>query len=197
MRNLTLSVVVLCAFIFGQQARCADLQKIAYPTADHPSFVIEAPNSWKIEPAEEDGDFFQLSGPSGALFSFRTIEGSKKSLDKAIEQSVKELDKRFTDVQLGDAQDWKPDGLTGLYAVGTGKDKDGTSVKVGIGWVALNDGKIAEMWFVADADDAKGMKQAEDIANSLTSPQADDESSASESSTDNSSADNSSDDDSK
>ncbi len=68
-------------------------------------------------------------------------------------------------------------GITGIYAVGTGKDKeDGTAVKVGIGWVALNDGKIAEMWFVADTDDEKGMKQAEDIANSLTSPDATDDS---------------------
>jgi hypothetical protein len=194
MKNPILLVVALCAFALGQSARCGDLQKIAYPTADHASFIIDAPNSWKLEPAEEEGDFFQLEGPTGALFSFRTIEGSKKSLDKAIDESVKELNKRFSDMQLGDAQDWKPDGLTGLYAVGTGKAKDGTAVKVGVGWVAVNDGKIAEMWFVADADDAKGMKQAEDIANSLTSPQPSDESSASDSSSDSSSSDNSSDD---
>jgi hypothetical protein len=67
-------------------------------------------------------------------------------------------------VKLGDAEDWKPNGLTGLYA---GKDKeDGTPIKVGVGWCALEDGKIAEMWFVADEADAKGIKQAEDIANS-------------------------------
>lgn len=175
MKHLALLAAV-CTLALASTARCAELQKIAYPTANHASFVIDAPDSWKLEPAEEEGDFFQLEGPTGALFSFRTIEGSKDSLNDAIDESVKELGEHFNDVQLGEAQDWKPAGLTGIYAVGTGKDKeDGTAVKVGIGWVALNDGKIAEMWFVADADDAKGLKQAENIANSLTSPEASDD----------------------
>lgn len=182
MKRLTVALAVVFAFALGQSARCAeDSQQIAYPTADAPSFVLEVPKTWKLEPAEEEGDFFQLEGPTGAIYSFRTIEGSKESLDGAIDESIKEIDKQFKDVELGKAQDWKPDGLTGIYAVGTGKDKDGNPIKVGVGWVALNDGKIAEMWFVADADDEKGMDEASAIANSLTSPASDkdDDSSAS------------------
>jgi hypothetical protein len=182
MKSLALLAAV-CTFTLAQSARCAEeAQRIAYPTADHPSFVLEVPKSWKLEPAEEEGDFFQLEGPTGAIYSFRTIEGGKDSLNDAIDESIKEIGKQFKDVELGKAQDWKPGGLTGLYAIGDGKDKeDGTPVRFGVGWVALNDGKIAEMWFVSDADDEKGMNEASAIANSLTSPAADkdDDSSAS------------------
>jgi hypothetical protein len=151
--------------------QAAETQTIAYPTAEEASFLITAPENWKITPAEQAGDFFQLEGPTGAIFSFRTIEGTEKSLDAAIKESVKELNERFDDMQLGDAEDWKPHGLTGLYAVGTGKIKgEDTAVKVGVGWCALEDGKIAEMWFVAEDSDTKGIKQAEDIANSMSAP---------------------------
>jgi len=157
---------------FASFARADDeLEKIAYPTADEASFVISAPKSWEMTAAEEAGDYFHLESPSGAVFSFRTIEGTEKSLNTAIEESVKDLSERFKDVELGEAEDWTPNKLTGLYAVGTGKDKeDGSALKFGIGWVALEDGKIAEMWFVADDADTKGIKQAEDIANSLSAP---------------------------
>jgi hypothetical protein len=167
-------------FAFAPLVHAAGLQKIAYPTAEEASFVISAPKSWEITAAENDGDYFHLESPSGAVFSFRTIAGNEESLNAAIEKSVKDLNKRFDAVELGDAEDWKPNGLTGLYAVGTGKEKDdGTPIKVGLGWCALEDGKIAEMWFVADEADAKGLKQAEDIANSLTAPEGGQESSSS------------------
>jgi hypothetical protein len=39
-----------------------------------------------------------------------------------------------------------------------------------MGWAALNDGKIAEFWFVGDHDDEKGIAIAEKIANSLKAP---------------------------
>ena len=148
-----------------------EIQRIAYPSAKEASFVIEAPEAWEMTAAEEPGDYFHLTSPDGAVFSFRTIEGSEDSLNAAIEGSVKELNERFDAVELGDAEDWKPNGLTGLYAVGDVKDKDdGTPMKVGVGWCALEDGRIAEMWFVADAKDAQGLKEAEGIANSLSAP---------------------------
>jgi hypothetical protein len=199
MKRLTIALSVLCTLAFGQIARCEDLDTISYPTTDHPSFEIQAPKTWKLKPAEEEGDFFEIDGPSGALFSFRTIEGSKEALNDAIDESVKDIDKQFKDVQLGEAKDWTPDGLKGMYAVGSGKDKDGSAIRVGVGWVALNDGKIAEMWFVADEDDEKGINEANAIANSLTSPKADkeDESASSDDESDDSQSDDSSSDDSK
>jgi hypothetical protein len=158
-------------FAFVPLTRAAELEKIAYPTADKPSFIITVPKSWKMTAAEDEGDYFHLESPTDAVFSFRTIDGSEDSLKTAIEDTVKDINKRFDAVELGDAEDWKPNGLTGLYAVGSAKEKeDGAPIKIGVGWCALEDGKIAEMWFVADEDDAKGIKQAEDIANSLTAP---------------------------
>lgn len=152
-------------------AHCEEVDKIAYPTAENASFVISVPSDWKMTQAEEEGDFFHLDGPTGAVFSFRTIKGSEDSLKAAIDDSVQELDKKFDDVELDDPQDWKPDGLSGFYAVGKGKEKkDGTPVRVGLAWCALNDGKIAEMWFVCDLTDNEGMSAAEKIVNSLQSP---------------------------
>lgn len=157
-------------------ARAADPVTIVYPDEDKPSFEITASEDWKMTQAEDDGDYFHLDGPTGAVFSFRTIEGTTESLDEAIKETIEDIGKMFKDVELGDAQDWTPNGLAGFYAVGTGKDKeDGTPMKIGVGWCALSDGKIAELWFVADATDEEGMGQAEKIANSLASPAAADD----------------------
>jgi len=151
-------------------ARAEDMDKIAYPTADAPSFIISVPSSWEMTQAKEEGDYFHLHGPTGAVFSFRTIKGSEKALEKAMKDTLEMANDMFTDVKMGDAEDWKPDGLDGFYATGQGKDKDGTPVRIAMCWCALNDGNIAEVWFVADLDDSKGMDLASNIANSLKSP---------------------------
>ncbi len=167
----TYSVLAALALAISIPAHAEETTLIAYPTLEETSFTIEVPDSWKLTEAEGDGDFFHLDGPTGAIFSFRTIEGSEDSLQVAIEDTMTDLGTLFTKIELGDAQDWTPGGLTGFYATGSGKDKDGTEVRIGVAWCALSDGKIAQMWFVADADDASGMKAAESIANSLASPQ--------------------------
>lgn len=152
-------------------AQAAEVKTIAYPTAEAASFVIEAPGSWEITPAEEEGDYFHLEGPTGATFSFRTIEGSQDTLEEAIKASLEDINEKFTDVEMGDAQDWTPANLEGFYATGQGKEKDGTVVRIGVAWCALKDGKIAELWFVSDIDDKEGIAEAEAIANSLTTPE--------------------------
>ncbi len=55
--------------------------------------------------------------------------------------------------------------------VGDGKDReDGSTVRVGMAWCALNDGTIAEVWFNADGDDTEGTSVANKIMNSLQAP---------------------------
>ena len=142
---------------------------IAYPTPDNASFVISAPSDWKVVPADEEGGYFDLEGPTGAVFSFRTIKGTQDSLNEAIQEVVEDLKKDYKDVELGEAQDWKPNGLEGFYAIGDAKDEDGP-VRLGVGWCVLADGKIAELWFVCDAKDETGMEVAGKIANSLRAP---------------------------
>lgn len=164
-------LLVLAVALVTQAAWCADTQTIVYPTEESASFMITAPDDWEMKQAEEEGDYFHLQGPSGAVFSFRTIEGSSDSMEQAINEAMEELREEYKDAELGEAQDWTPGGLKGFYATGTAVDKqDDAKVRVGMGWVALEDGKIAEFWFVADLDDEPGMSAAEKIANSLKAP---------------------------
>ncbi len=149
----------------------AEDQLLAYPTADDASFVITIPEDWELKQAESEGDYFDLTGPTGAVFSFRTIKGSKASLEKAIDESVEGAAETFNDLKFGDPEDWTPNGLTGLYMTGSGKDKeDGTVNNIGMGWCFLEDGKIAEFWFAAHSTDKAGIAAAEKIANSLKAP---------------------------
>jgi hypothetical protein len=159
------------AFAFASVCQAAELQTIAYPTVESASFEISAPDDWKLNPAEEEGEYFDLEGPTGAVFSFRTIAGSESSMSEAIEESLKDLAENYKEPELGEPKDWTPNGLKGFYTSGSAIDKqDDAKVVVGMGWCALTDGKIAEFWFVAEADDAEGIAQAEKIANSLTAP---------------------------
>lgn len=150
--------------------RAVETEKLMYPDADHTSFIIHVPTDWKLTQAEEAGDYCHLHGPTGAVFSFRTIDGDQHSLDDAMKNSIEQVHKKFKDAEIGDAKDWTPDGMSGFYAVGEGKESDGNEVKIGMGWCALKDGKIAEWWFVTDIKDSEGMDEANKIANSLEAP---------------------------
>ncbi len=167
MKTATLLAFVLSLALTA--AKGAD--KIAYPTPEKASFIITVPSDWELTQAESEGDYMRLQGPTGTLFLFRTIEGTNESLEGAIKESLEDANDIYSDVNMGSAEDWKPDGLSGFYATGQGKEKkDGTPVRIAMAWCALNDGKIAELWFISDLDDTKGMEAASDIANSLQSP---------------------------
>jgi len=168
MKNI---IVAILGLTITHAVRCADMQTIAYPTVKEESFEITAPKDWEMKQMEQEGDYFHLLGPTGAVFSFRTIDGDNSSMDKAIKEAMGQLKDDYKDIEMGDAQDWTPGGLKGFYLAGTavGKKED-DKVRVGMGWAALNDGKIAEFWFVADHDDNKGIAVAEKIANSLKAP---------------------------
>ncbi|MDX2081156.1 MAG: hypothetical protein SFU53_10255 [Terrimicrobiaceae bacterium] len=169
MKLFSLSVAAILALSF--QSASAETQTIAYPSTEAASFVIVAPEDWELEPAEEEGQFFDLTGPTGAVFSFRTIEGSEDALKEAIDESFVEIAERFDNVEMGEAQAWTPNGLEGFYATGTGKDKeDGTARRIGVGWAILKDNRLAEFWFVGEATDQEGLSAAEAIANSMQAP---------------------------
>lgn len=164
----SLAVVVFSCVLAGTALADAT---IAYPTADDASFLITAPDDWELDPADEPGGYFDLNGPTGATFSFRTIKGTESSLQEAIMTSFAEIGEFYSDLELQEPADWTPNGLTGFFAGGAAKDKeDGSTVFLGMGWCALEDGKIAEMWFVANIDDKEGIEQADKIANSLRNP---------------------------
>ena len=165
------ALVALLVLTLTQAAWCADMRTIAYPTLKEESFEITAPKDWEMKPMEKEGEYFHLLGPTGAVFSFRTIEGSNDAMTNAIKDAMAQVNEDYKNVDMGDAQDWAPNGLKGFYVAGTavGK-KENDPVRIGMGWAALNDGKIAEFWFVGDHDDEKGIAIAEKIANSLKAP---------------------------
>lgn len=147
------------------------LQTLVYPTKDDPSFLIEIPADWELTPAESKEDYFHIEGPSGALFSLRTLPGSEDALSESMKHCITSANEKFDDVELGDAQDWKPSGLTGFYAVGTAKEKKtGTPLRIAFAWCALPNDNIAELWFITDLSDESGMDQANNIINSLKAP---------------------------
>ncbi len=163
------SFLALCILSLTGTLSAANVD-ISYPTSDEPSFIITAPESWEMTPAEELGDYFDLGGPTGATFSFRTIEGSEDAITTAMEELLATANEYYDNVSMGDPQDWNPDGLTGFYMIGEGTDEDGAIARIGMAWCALNDGTIAEVWFNSDLDDSKGIAAAEKIMNSLTAP---------------------------
>jgi hypothetical protein len=154
----------------AQLTHAEELTKLSYPNGEDASFIIHYPSDWKLTQAEEPGDYCHLHGPTGAVFSFRTIDGDKDTLDEAMKNSISMVHEKFKDAEIGDAKDWNPDGMSGFYAVGSGKESDGNEVRIGMGWCDLKDGKIAEWWFVTDMKDSEGMDEANKVANSLEAP---------------------------
>ena len=122
----------------------------------------------EIEPAEEEGGYFTLTGPTGAMLSFRTVEGSEEGMKDAIADSLAYVKETYSNVQLDDAKDHKVNGLEGFYSTGSGKDKDDGSVVVfGMAWYALEDGSIGEIWFEAGNTDKAGAEAADKILNTF------------------------------
>ncbi len=155
----------------------AELQTIAYPDAENASFFIEAPEDWEMTPGEEEGDYFDLEGPTGVVLSFRTIKASsgkkaEKALNKAIEESIEFIKENYKNVDLSEAKDDTLAGCEGFFSTGSGVDREtGEDALFGLGWYLLSENEIAEIWFVVNEDDKKGAKQAEKILRSFSIPE--------------------------
>lgn len=164
MRSKTLaSLAVVFAVAFGAVAEAGT---IAYPTAKKPDFVIDVPDNWELEQAEEPGGFFSVTGPTGVVLSFRTVEGG--DLDAAIEESMEFLKENYKKVQLEPAEEVEQAGMSGAFARGTGVDKNTGSPGVfAMAWFELKNGGIAEIWYAADAKDKKGADMAAKVLDSF------------------------------
>ncbi len=168
MKSLLIAVSLLTATLCFSTAAHAD--RLAYPSADSASFLIDYPSSWTMTPAEQEGDYVELAGKDGAVLYFRTIEGSEKALLEAIAESKDYLSENYSNVVLGKAKDTAQHGLEGFLATGTGINEDGDDVNFLMAWFPLPDGTIGELWYAAFADDANGAKEAAAILNSFRAP---------------------------
>lgn len=164
MRLKTLTGLALAfALVLGSVAEAGT---IAYPTTKKPHFLIDVPDDWELEQAEEPGGFFTVSGPSGVVLSFRTVEGG--DLDGAIEESMNFLKENYKNVKLEPAEEVEQDGMSGAFARGTGVDKNtGAPGVFAMAWFELKNGEIAEIWYAADAKDKKGADQASKVLDSF------------------------------
>lgn len=148
----------------------AQAKVLGYPSTQNASFLVDLPDGWEIEPGESVGDYVHVNSPSGVYLAFRTIEASDTVMTDAIEQSIAFLNENYQDVKVTDPVDAKQGDLTGFYMDGRGKDEDGADVTFRMAWLALNDGNIGEIWFVAPADDKAGIAAAGKVLNSFRAP---------------------------
>jgi hypothetical protein len=125
-------------------------QTIAYPSKDHAFFTVTAPGNWKLEPAEEEGGFFNLNAPTGGQVAFRSVPGTQDDLKDAIDETIQFVKDNFSDVQL-EAPQRTPDGM---FMTGSGKDKSsGADTVFQMEWKVMKNGKIAEIWVAEGPDD--------------------------------------------
>lgn len=165
-----LALLPFLLFAGGMNTWSAGAETIGYPTADKPSFLVDLPDDWEIAEGDAEGDYVNVSGPSGVALAFRTIAGSESAMDDAIEESVAHIEENYKNVSLGEPVDAEQKGLTGFYMDGTGKDEEGGAVTFRMAWLALKDGHIGEIWFVAPADDRAGIAAAAKAINSFRAP---------------------------
>jgi len=153
--TMKVSAVVCCLVIAGlATAQRASAVKMGYPNTEHASFLIDVPEDWEVAPGAEAGDYVDLTGPTGAVISMRTIEGSEDDLHAAIEETKAFLGENYTSITLTDAQEVVKEGQPGFQQGGTGKDKaDGHDVLFALAWIALKDGHIGEIWAVVTKGD--------------------------------------------
>lgn len=168
MKSMYLASIAFVAGLFGAQSVMADTT--VYPSAEHPSFLVDHPSNWTLEPGEEVGDYMTLTGPTGVVVQFRTIPGSESAIDDALEDTRAYLESTFTDVVLGDSETTKHRGLDLFMVSGAGLDDEGAAVGFTIAFLALKDGHIAELWFAVTDGDDEGAAAAEQVLNSFRAP---------------------------
>ena len=157
-----LFLVFAIAFVMAGHAAIAGDQTVAYPNKDKAVFTVTAPDDWEMTPGEDEGDYFTLEGPSGAVLSFRAIDGTKDDLEGAVKDGIVYLKENYDDAKIGKPEPM--DGVDGAVIHGTGKLKDdGTPCVIEMEWFVLKSGQIAEIWFEAAADDREGAAQAKEI----------------------------------
>jgi hypothetical protein len=157
---LSRAAAVLLAVAFVPSAFA---ETLVYPTPKDAMFKIDIPKGWSGEPAEEEGGFMNLEGPTGVLISVRTVQASEYTLDDVVTEGREFIEENYTRVE------WLPvkkEPASWLLA-GSG-DNDGTTVVFSH---VMMPGKevIFEARLVADLDDDVGVKQGTAVLETIRS----------------------------
>lgn len=148
----------------------AQAKTLGYPSVDKASFLVDLPDDWTVEPGEGVGDYVHVNSESGVYLAFRTVEASDNAMQDAIKESIAFLQDNYKNAKVGDPKEVKQAGLDGFVMDGTGEDSDGTAVVFRMAWVALKDGHIGEIWFVAFSDDEDGINAGGAALSSFRAP---------------------------
>ena len=98
----------------------SDAKTIKFPKK-HPEFSITFPNDWKADITDAG---IISAQPKGAAYAISIFPVEAREMAGAIEETRKEVEKRFTDVKGGDAVDFKNDnGIKFRESDLTGEDK--------------------------------------------------------------------------
>lgn len=156
----------VCAMSFFA-ATPATAETLGYPGMENASFIIDYPDDWEMAPGESLGDYVSLTSPSGVTLQLRTVPATETAIDEAVAENVKFLEETFTNVQLGDAEEVESGGLSGSLVLGSGIDAEKQAILFAMYFIALPDGKMAEIWYAAFKGDTKGTAAASAILNSF------------------------------
>lgn len=171
MKPLLFAVYVLIVSLFSVPASAAELKTGAFPSTENPSFLVSYPADWELTPAEaEEGAYATLMGPSGAYVMVRTIAGDKETLTNAVEGAQAYVEESYKEVKLEETKLGGTEENPSFFRAGTAIDSDGAAVVFLMGWFALKDDTIGELWFTSFKDDKEGALSAAKIMDSVRLP---------------------------
>jgi len=98
----------------------ADAKTLKFPK-EKPQFSIAFPNDWKAEITDAG---IISAQPKGAAYAISIFPVASNNANDALEETLKEVDKRFTDIKPGDPVDFRNEnGIKFLERDFTAKDK--------------------------------------------------------------------------
>jgi ABC-type sugar transport system substrate-binding protein len=144
--------------------------KVFFPTKEKPAFSLVVPDGWDLQPAEEQGGFMSVIGPSGIMLSMRTVSAKGDELKDAEEESVQWVKDNYNEVTMvQEPKETKEAGHDAILLTLSGKDKsDGHKVAIVMELVVLNANTVADIQAFIDAGDKEGVDGIGKIMDTFT-----------------------------
>ena len=115
-KTITLVLALTVLFPWGSEAKT-----LKFPQK-HPEFSVTFPNDWKAEITDAG---IITAQPKGAAYAISIFPVQATTARGAIEETLKEVEKRFNDIKQGDPVDFSNDnGIKFLERDLTAKDKN-------------------------------------------------------------------------
>lgn len=151
--------------LFAVSLTAVHAATLVYPNAKDAMFLIDIPADWTGEPAEEEGGFMNLEGPSGILVSLRTVQTSEYSMDDVVKEASDFINENYQKVE------WTPVGKDGdMWTQGGAGKNEGTDTIFAHVFVNNKaDGVIFEMRMATDYSDDAGVEQGKAIIKTIRS----------------------------